>query len=178
MHDVQRDGPESGSPFEPTTAGERLGVRPERVVPIVGVPVFDGRHGRDDVVRDGGDGRDTPTEMADLDSAVPSHGPKSEVPWASVRDLPKRVVILAGGVAAAVAAWLLSGDAGDALLSGVVALFLVALQVVDRRVPFSFGQGFVGYRPDMDWPQGVQEEDDVRWDWRPHGVPPGEARRQ
>ena len=116
--------------------------------------------------------------MADLDPAVASDSPESEVPWPSVRQLPKRVVVLAGGVAAAGAAWLLSGDAGDALLSGVVALFVVASQVVDRHFPFSFGEGFVGYRPDPAWPQGVQEDDDVRWDWRPHGVTPGEVRRQ
>ena len=44
MEDLQRDGPDSGTPFEPTTAAERRAVRSERVVLTVSAPVFDGRH--------------------------------------------------------------------------------------------------------------------------------------
>ena len=47
----------------------------------------------------------------------------------------------------------------------------VSLGEVERRVrmrQFKSGQGVVGYRSDMGWPRGVQEDDDVRWDWRPH----------
>ena len=42
---------------------------------------------------------------------------------------------------------------------------------VSLHVSFSFGEGFVGYRPDPAWPQGVQEDDDVHWDWH---TPPAE----
>jgi hypothetical protein len=54
------------------------------------------------------------------------------------------------------------GAAGAA----VVALAAV-VRFIDRHVSFSFGEGFVGYRGDPAWPRGVQEDDDVRWDWRP-----------
>ena len=52
--------------------------------------------------------------------------------------------------------------AGSALLVGAVWL----ARSTSIRVPFSFGEGFLGYRPDPAWPQGVQEDDDVHWDWR------------
>jgi hypothetical protein len=179
MQDLQRDGPDSGSPFEPTTAAERLAVRPERVALSVSAPVFDARHAGGD--RDGDDGRGSSLELADGDAAV-AHagaGSASELPWSSLLRRPRTVVILAGGLAAAAVVWLLSGDAGNAFWSGFVAAFLVASQIIDRHVSFSFGQGFVGYRPDMAWPQGVQEDDDVHWDWRPHGAsgPGADSRR-
>ena len=54
------------------------------------------------------------------------------------------------GLAAAVATWL-----------------LLEIQVVVEMIPFSFGEGFLGYRSDQGWPQGVQEDDDVKWSWGP-----------
>ena len=86
------------------------------------------------------------------------------------------MILVGGGVAAAIV-WLLSGDAGNAFWSGLIAAFLVASQVIDWPSSFSFGQGFVGYRPDPAWPQGVQEDDDVHWNWRPRRGAGGEARR-
>jgi hypothetical protein len=166
MQDLQRDGPDSGSRFEPTTAAERLAVRPERVALTVSAPVFDGRHAGGDW--DGDDGRDSGLELADEDATVASEGSGSELPWSSLLRRPRTVVIAAGGVVAAAVVWLLSGDAGNAFWSGLVAAFLVASQVIDWPSSFSFGQGFVGYRPDPAWPQGVQEDDDVHWNWRPH----------
>jgi hypothetical protein len=174
MHDLQRDGPDSGGPFEPTTDAERRAVRPERVAPTVSAPVLDGRHGGDEW--DGRDRLDAGIDLADEDGDVgPARdgvGSASEVPWSTVLRQPRNVVVLVGGAAAAAVAWLLSGDAGSAFWSGLVAAFLVGSQIIDR-VPFSFGQGFVGYRPDMAWPQGVQEDDDVHWNWRPHAGRPG-----
>jgi hypothetical protein len=45
------------------------------------------------------------------------------------------------------------------------AWLLQEIRVVVDMIPFSFGEGFVGYRGDQGWPQGVQEDDDVRWSW-------------
>ena len=69
------------------------------------------------------------------------------------------------GLAVAVGTWLLQ-----------------EIRVLVDMIPFSFGEGFIGYRGDQGWPQGVQEDDDVRWSWRapsnprqaqPHGAIPG-----
>jgi hypothetical protein len=52
-----------------------------------------------------------------------------------------------------------------ALIGAVIA---VAGRELHRRValvPFSFGEGFLPYRDGMDWPHGVQEEDEVHWHW-------------
>jgi hypothetical protein len=41
---------------------------------------------------------------------------------------------------------------------------------LDRRIGrtgFSLGDGFLPYRAQTGWPQGVQEDDDVRWNWTP-----------
>jgi hypothetical protein len=166
MENLQRDGPDSGTPFEPPTAAERLAVRSERVMPTVCAPVLDGRHAGEEW--DGDGGLDAGPEPTDEDPVASSVTPEPELPWSSVLGQPRNVVILGGGAAAAAAAWLLSGDAGYAFWSAFVATFVVASQVIDWPSSFSFGQGFVGYRPDPAWPQGVQEDDDVHWNWRPH----------
>jgi hypothetical protein len=44
----------------------------------------------------------------------------------------------------------------------------VGVRWIDRHVTFSFGQGFIGYRGDLGWPRGVQEDDDVHWNWNGH----------
>ena len=59
-----------------------------------------------------------------------------------------------------------TGDVGLAVGWGLLVFIVGSLGHVSRRVPFSFGEGFVGYRPDPVWPHGVQEDDDVRWDWQ------------
>jgi hypothetical protein len=48
----------------------------------------------------------------------------------------------------------------------VPALVGLAALRLDRRIRFGFADGFVGYRRDLGWPRGVQEDDDVHWDWR------------
>jgi hypothetical protein len=62
----------------------------------------------------------------------------------------------------AVAVSLVGGD----LIVGVTCGALMATIAVFRRLPFSFGQGFIGYRSDMGWPQGIQEDDDFHWQWQ------------
>jgi hypothetical protein len=176
MEHLQRDGPDSGTPFEPTTAAERRAVRSERVVLTVSAPVLDGRHTGGEW--DGAEGYDTDPELAETDEAARSGGVGSGPPAPGFLGQPRNTVILVGGVVAAAVVWLLSGDAGNAFWSGLIAAFLVASQVIDWPSSFSFGQGFVGYRPDPAWPQGVQEDDDVHWNWRPHRAAGGEARRR
>lgn len=42
------------------------------------------------------------------------------------------------------------------------------IREVDRRVgrsELSFASGFLGYRTRPEWPHGVREDDDVRWNW-------------
>jgi len=89
---------------------------------------------------------------------------------------PLRAFIGPSGLALLVAAPVL-------LLAGwqlalVAALVAVVSRAIDRlvgRATFSFGDGFLPFRSQPGWPQGVQEDDDVRWDWsdvsRNHGSP-------
>jgi hypothetical protein len=74
---------------------------------------------------------------------------------------------LAVAATAAAAALILSGDIRVAVGGGLAVVIFVATWVLGGRVTFSFGQGVVGYRSDLGWPTGVQEDDDLRWNWRP-----------
>jgi hypothetical protein len=87
--------------------------------------------------------------------------------WAALRHPVARSVELAVALGVGVVAFVVSAD--PRLGAGAAALVVAAASVrfVDRHVGFSFGEGFVGYRGDPAWPRGVQEDDDVRWDWRP-----------
>jgi hypothetical protein len=35
-----------------------------------------------------------------------------------------------------------------------------------NRSTISFGEGFLGYTARDGWPHGVQEDDDVHWNWK------------
>ena len=72
MENLQRDGPDSGTPFEPPTAAERRAVRSERVVLTVCAPVLDGRHAGDDW--HGYGGPDADPELTDEETAAASAG--------------------------------------------------------------------------------------------------------
>ena len=72
---------------------------------------------------------------------------------------------LAVVAALAVAASFFAGDARVAVVAGSLGFLAVGYRRIDRRVPFSFGEGFLGYRADLGWPRGVQEDDDVHWNW-------------
>lgn len=54
-----------------------------------------------------------------------------------------------------------------ALLVAVVAFAYRFMHGLGDRAGFSIGEGFLPYRARLDWPQGVQEDDDVRWNWSP-----------
>jgi hypothetical protein len=64
---------------------------------------------------------------------------------------------------------LLAHDPSFGLTVGLVVGLVGVVRTLDRGIGYSFGQGFLGYRPDNGWPQGVQEDDDVRWAWGSRG---------
>ena len=88
--------------------------------------------------------------------------------WVAVRSPAVRnglaVIALMAAVAIAV------GDARIGLGGALFVATIISVRFIDRHVTFSFGAGFVGYRADMGWPHGVQEDDDFHWDWRPRTV--------
>jgi hypothetical protein len=53
-----------------------------------------------------------------------------------------------------------------AAVTGVVALIVREAHLRANRSAISFGEGFLGYRGREEWPHGVQEDDDVHWDWK------------
>jgi hypothetical protein len=97
----------------------------------------------------------------------PSVGPETLETQASDRVLPESSFAprrsdfeLAAVVAVAIS--LAGGDIAAGFLCGAA----LGLTTAFRRVPFSFAEGFLGYRPDMGWPHGVQEDDDFHWNWK------------
>ena len=102
---------------------------------------------------------------ADVDPAIIAAS-AVDVPWSTLRGVtvPPTTFAVPLGVATVVS--ILTGQPSLGLLVCVTGW----LGLVSRRVRFTFGEGFVGYRPDPRWPRGVQEDDDVRWDWRAPGA--------
>lgn len=78
--------------------------------------------------------------------------------------LPPRSAYLLAGFMVATAA-VAQIDVRLGLTFGALACAGVGVRSIDRRVTFSFGEGFIGYRGDPVWPHGVQEDDDVHWNW-------------
>jgi hypothetical protein len=70
----------------------------------------------------------------------------------------------------------------NGLAIALAAALAVGAGVVAGRTRFggrlrgSFGQGFVGFRPDG-WARGVQEDDDARWSWPGSGSGEDAGRR-
>jgi hypothetical protein len=54
-----------------------------------------------------------------------------------------------------------------AVVTGLVALIVREAHLRADRSTISFGEGFLGYTARDGWPQGVQEDDDFRWNWKP-----------
>jgi hypothetical protein len=111
--------------------------------------------------------------------AVRRHEPKPETTtsrpdidlsrlWVAVRSPAVRnslaVIALMAVVAIAVS------DVRIGLGGALFVATIISVRFIDRHVTFSFGAGFVGYRSDMAWPHGVQEDDDFHWDWRPRTI--------
>ena len=72
---------------------------------------------------------------------------------------PSRIALL---LAAPV--WLVIGLQA-ALAVAVLAFAYRFMHDLGDRAGFSIGEGFLPYRARLAWPQGVQEDDDVRWNW-------------
>lgn len=109
-----------------------------------------------------------------LRSPIMEHRPVKPLPADEDRPAvplpPLRAFIGPSGLALLVAApVLLLAGWQPAFAAGAVALVARGLDRVVGRATFSLGDGFLPYRPDTGWPQGVQEEDDVRWNWTPVG---------
>jgi len=105
--------------------------------------------------------------LAPLEPASAGPGQEARETEASERVVPEPGFVprrsdleLAGVVAVAIS--LAVGDIAVGVLCGAA----LALTTMFRRVPFSFAEGFLGYRPDMGWPHGVQEDDDFQWNWK------------
>jgi hypothetical protein len=79
-------------------------------------------------------------------------------------ELPRRSAYLVAGFMVATAT-VAQVDVRLGLTFGATVCAGVGVRWIDRHVTFSFGQGFVGYRGDAGWPHGVQEDDDVHWNW-------------
>jgi hypothetical protein len=52
-----------------------------------------------------------------------------------------------------------------AFVVGVVAIIVREARLRVSRSTISFGDGFLAYAGENRWPQGVQEDDDVHWNW-------------
>jgi len=52
-----------------------------------------------------------------------------------------------------------------AAVMAVIALMVREARLRANRSTISFGDGFLGYTAREGWPHGVQEDDDVRWNW-------------
>ena len=52
-----------------------------------------------------------------------------------------------------------------AAVTAVIALMVREAHLRADRSTISFGEGFLGYTARDGWPHGVQEDDDVRWNW-------------
>ena len=72
--------------------------------------------------------------------------------------------VLSLGLAAAFPVMLLV-DWKPALIVGTVAIIVRELDRRAARAGFTFADGFLPFRTESGWPRGVQEDDDVRWDW-------------
>jgi hypothetical protein len=75
------------------------------------------------------------------------------------RDPLLSLILLFGGV--------LSLEFDNPIPIGLAVVFLVRalIPVVAPGSDGMFAQGFLGFRSDLAWPRGVQEDDDVRWQW-------------
>ena len=126
--------------------GVQASVRIERVVGSISAPVLLPDEGASDVAID------------ELDTTV---GDLPGVMWTAVAGRSVAVALLVG-----FAAGFALHDARAGLAVAAGAWLLQEIRVVVEMIPFSFGEGFIGYRGDQGWPQGVQEDDDVKWSWR------------
>jgi hypothetical protein len=143
--------------------GVQASVRIERVVGSISAPVF------------------LPFEASPTDAGFEElDGAADDRPGVMLTASAGRSVAIA--LAVGFAAGFALHDVRAGLGAAIAAWLLLEIQGVVDMIPFSFGEGFVGYRGDQGWPQGVQEDDDVKWSWnasrtsgpaRPNAAIPG-----
>ena len=104
-----------------------------------------------------------PPEIGVAPAMPPDTPIRPPLPLAARVELERELAI---AVAVAVASSFVAADVRVAIVVGSLAFVAVGIRRIDRRISFSFGEGFIGYRADLGWPHGVQEDDDVRWNWR------------
>ena len=129
-------------------------VRIERVVGSISAPVFLPAEGEAD------------GDIDELDGPVAE---RMGVLWPESAGRSLAIALLVGLVAGYVL-----NDARAGLALAVATWILLEIRIGIDMIPFSFGEGFLGYRSDQGWPQGVQEDDDVHWSWKgpaPSGHP-------
>jgi hypothetical protein len=136
---------------------ESAGVALQPVVGTVSAPIIE----RGRVAGDAAEADESP--VVDAVAIAPSF----DLPWVGLWRPSIRVTGRAGAVVVGMAIAQATGDVLLGATSGLLAWVIGQVQSVGRRVPFTFGEGFVGYRPDPVWPHGVQEDDDFRWNWHP-----------
>ena len=106
---------------------------------------------------------------------VPESAEPLELPQIAIsRRVAFEIAVIA---AVGVAATYLTGDARAALVVGSLAVATFGIRLFDRHVTVSFAAGFIGYRSDLGWPRGVQEDDDVHWNWSARRSEPHADRR-
>ena len=112
--------------------------------------------------------------LARLRSPIMEHRPVEALPGQAERPTlalpPLRAFIGPARFAILVAApVLLFVGLQVALIVAVAAPLVRVLRDRADRTTMSLGAGFLPYRADMGWPHGVQEDDDVRWNWSAAG---------
>ena len=148
------DDPRPGPVLEPA----RVALQP--VVGTVSAPIIEWGRGAHEVAGSP-DSPDSPV-------APPFENALSvDLPWAGLRRPSISLTSTVGPLLVGAAIGLATSNAGLGVGCGLGAWVIGQLGAICRRVPFTFGEGFLGYRSDTAWPQGVQEDDDFRWNWRP-----------
>lgn len=97
---------------------------------------------------------------------APASPPKPRVDGPSVRIPPAPVLIRSFGLALVAAGPCLPllGWQPAVIMGGIVAV----TRLIDGRISrlsFRFGDGFVPPTNAHGWPRGVQEDDEIRWNW-------------
>jgi hypothetical protein len=127
-------------------------------------------------ILDGSDAMPDESDLGDLGESSELATPSDDLPWSGLWAPSVRTAPVAVSLAIGAAIGLVTGDAPFGAWSGLFAWFVSGLRSASDTVSFSFGEGFLGYRPDPRWPLGVQEDDDVRWDWTvPREAPDDES---
>jgi hypothetical protein len=127
--------------------GAQAFVRTERVVASVSAPAFLS---------------DDPSSGAGVEDIDEDFDDRRGVIWTASAGRSVAIALVAG-----FAAGFALHDIRAGLAVAIVAWLLQEMRVVVEMFPFSVGDAFLGYRGDQGWPQGVQEDDDLKWSWGP-----------